>query len=336
MDMRLWMTRFQRRVLLGMAAVVATAVIIDCGDTNTPPEKSNGITQVTVTPAATGLDTPLDVTPDPMGVAIYYIAAGEGGFGVFRVPFAGGTPTQVYVGAPFAKPRSISISSDGQTLYVADPAGGTDGKGVIWTLPSSGDTPVPLSGTAGLKPAALEVYDDGPTDTVYFAGSNANDEPAIFSLSAKGGMPDTLAAGLPLVQPDGIAVATDGHVYIADAEAGTKQPGQAFKLVEGKPTKVGPEFTPGSPTGIAVTLDDAKLLVSSLDAASGTSQVTIVQTADGSASVFNDVIKQNNVSGGVHRARFKEAYAWAGYNKVYGIRIKTILADSSTPGGVGG
>jgi len=47
------------------------------------------------------------------------------------------------------------------------------------------------------------------------------------------------------------------------------------------------------------------------------------------------VIKENSVSGGLHRARYKDVYAWAGRTQVYFIKIRTILSDSSTPGGVG-
>lgn len=334
--MRPWMTRFQRRALLGMAATAMIAVIIDCGDTNTPPEKSNGITKITVTPAATNLDTPLDATPDPMGIDIYFIAKNAGGVGVFRVPAAGGTVTQLYVGAPLVEPRGISTSADGKTIYVADPAGGSDGKGVIWTMPSSGDTPVPLSGTAGTRPTALDLTENGTADDVYFTGQTAEGYGAVFMVPAKGGTPTTLFAGAPLEKPDGIAIATDWSVYVSDAQAGTDQPGRAFKVTSGSAKPLGPEFTPGTPAGLAVTLDDAKLLVSSLNPAAGTSQVVVVQTKDASSSVFNDVIKANEVSGGIHRARFKETYAWAGYKTVYSIKLRTILADGSTPGGVGG
>lgn len=334
--MRPWMTRLQRRAILAMTATAAIAVIIDCGDTNTPPQKSNGITKITVTPAATELDTPIDATPDPMGVDIYFIAKSGGDFGVFRVPGSGGAVSQLYLGAPLVEPRGISTSGDGKTLYVADPAGGTDGKGVIWTMPAAGDTPMPLSGTAGLHPSALDLTENGAAEDVYFTGQDANGDGAVFLVSAKGGMPTTLLAGAPLAKPDGIAIATDSTVYVSDAQAGMKQPGQVFKVKDGMATSTGPELTPGSPAGIAVTLDDAKLLVSSLNPAASTSQVTVVQTKDGSSSIFNDVIKANSVSGGVHRARFKETYAWAGKTSVYSIKIKTILSDSSTPGGVGG
>lgn len=325
--MRLAMTRRQLGVLFGLLTSAAAFVVINCGDASTPPEKSNGITKVTVTPAATGLDTPLDATPDPMGNDIYFIAKDTSGPAVFRVSADGGKPAMLYAGAPLVEPRGISTSADGKTLYIADPAAGTDGKGVIFTMPAAGDTPAPLAGTSGTRPTAIDVHDD-----LYFTGES-NGEPAVFQLPTSATTPTTLTVGAPLAKPDGLAISTDGTVYVSDGQAGMSLAGQVFRIVGGKAVTVGPEFKPGSPAGLAVTLDDQKLLVSSLDPKAGTSQVVILQTKDGSSSVYNDVIKANSVSGGVHRARFKETYAWAGYTQVYTIRLKTIKLDGSTPGG---
>lgn len=335
--MRLRMTRLQRGAFLGIAVTALLAALIDCGgDTDSPTQKSNGITRITVAAAATELDAPVDATPDPLGTVIYFIASLGGKKGVFKVPFGGGVVSQLYLGEPLVNPRGISTSSDGKTLYVADTGFGTSGKGAILSLPSSGDTPVVVSGSDGLAPTALDLIEDGAGDDIYFTGADANGVPGVYRLAAKGGNVTTLAQGAPLMKPDGIAVATDLTVYVSDSQAGLDQPGELFVIKTGKPAKLGPEFKPGSPAGLAITLDDGKVLASSIDADTGTSQVTIVQTKDGTSGVFNDVIKTNKVSGGVHRARFKELYAWAGFNKVYGIKIKTIQADSSTPGGIGG
>jgi DNA-binding beta-propeller fold protein YncE len=327
--------RFQRLALVGLAGVGLAIHLVNCGGGNTMPMKSEGVTKITVTAAASGLDTPLDATPDPLGKEIYYIATGTGGPGIFHVSAAGGTPNQVFMGAPLVDPHGISISSDGKTLYVADRTGGANMGGVIFSLPTAGDTPVPVAGSEGTHPSALDLAEVGSSDDIYFTGEDTNGDPAIFKLAAAGGTAEVLAKGAPLAKPDGITVATDKTVYVADKQAGMAEPGQVFKLVSGKATTFGPELTPGDPTGIAVTLDDAKLLVSALDPATGTSEVDIIEVKNASASTFNDVIKSNTFSGGLHRARFKDVYAWAGKTIVYKIGITKILADSSTPGGVG-
>ena len=124
-------------------------------------------------------------------------------------------------------------------------------------------------------------------------------------------------------------------VYVADQEAGKGEPGQVFKLSNGALTVVGPEFLPGNPTGIAATLDERKALVSSLDPQKGTSQVVILDLDAHTASTFSEVIKENTYSGGLHRARFKNVFAWAGKTTVYAVRVTIIKGDSSTPGGPG-
>jgi hypothetical protein len=231
-------------------------------------------------------------------------------------------------------PRGVTTSSDGKTIYIADPSGGADGKGVIYSMPSGGDMPVALDATAGLHPTALDIDEDGSSDVLYFTGTDAGGSPAVFKLViGSAGPPTTLASGAPLAMPDGIAVATDGTAYVSDAQAGMKLPGQVLKVAGGKATVFGPEFKPGTPAGIAITLDDSKLLVSSVDPASGTSQVVAVQTKDAVSSTFNDVIKANSVSGGIHRARVRDIYAWAGKTTVYSIKVTPLRYDGSTPGG---
>jgi DNA-binding beta-propeller fold protein YncE len=77
-----------------------------------------------IEPAATGsattFHTPLDATPDPDGNQIYFTAMSSRGAGVFRVPAAGGTVVTLTVGLPVTTPVGIAVSTDGNTLYLAD------------------------------------------------------------------------------------------------------------------------------------------------------------------------------------------------------------------------
>lgn len=331
--MRVLVTRLQRRALLGMAGAGVVLALLDCGGNANQPNKSNGVTKITVATAASGLDSPIDATPDPMGTTIFFIATTNGEKAVFSVPAAGGQVTALYSGSPLIDPRGISTSSDGKTLYIADPAAGSDGKGGILSMPSSGDIPVVVKGSEGTRPNALDVMQMGMSDEIYFTGADSMGEPAVHKLAAGGGTAETILAGAPLLKPGGIAVATDGTLYVTDSQAGMGEPGRLFKVTNGKVASLGPDLTPGDPPGVVVTLDDAKVLVSSLSMMS-TSEVTIINSTSGTATTFNDVIGSNTVSGGIHRARYKDSYAWAGRTQVYSIRIHTVLADSSTPGGV--
>jgi hypothetical protein len=328
-------TRFQRWMLLGTAAAGGLVALIACGDTSAPPEKSDGILKTTAVRAVTGLQSPIDATPDPMGRQIYFIAREKSGTGVFHVPAKGGAVTQIYVGAPFVDPHGISISSDGKTLYVADRAAGENAGGAIFAMPASGDTPVAVAGSEGTHPGALDLAERGSSDDIYFTGAASNGDPAVFKLGVEGGAAEVLARGAPLAKPDGIAVGSDLTIYLADAEAGAVEAGQVLKLSGGAVTKLGGEYSPGDTGGIAIMLGSEKVLVSSLDASSNTSQAAILSTRFGTGTTFSDVIKENEASRGMHRARFKEAFTFTSSNAIYILWINPIYGDSSTPGGVG-
>lgn len=320
-----------------MGAMGVVAIIVDCGgDPTAAPAKSAGKLSVTVTPAATGLETPLDAVPDPSGINIYFIASSKGEKGIFHVPVDGGAVTQIFLGAPLVDPHGISISADGATLFVADPGADPAKGGVIFQIPAMGDTPTPLTGTEGTRPTALDIVGESKGDVIYYTGTDEAGDPAIFKIPVAGGTVTELAHGAPLSKPDGILVTSKLAVYVADKGAGKSQPGQVFELGSaGTLSIIGPEFVPGDPTGIAATLDEKKALVSSLDETKGTSQVEIIDLVAHTASPFSDVISENKYSGGLHRARFQNVFAWAGVNKVYAVKIKIIQADSSTPGGPG-
>ena len=67
--------------------------------------------------------TPSTRHPIPTGKTVYYTALDPTlGPGVFKVPVGGGTPTTLHAGAPFAAPFGIATSTNGSSLYVADPA----------------------------------------------------------------------------------------------------------------------------------------------------------------------------------------------------------------------
>ena len=76
------------------------------------------------------------------------------------------------------------------------------------------------------------------------------------------------------------AVGPDDTVYVSDAQGGMSLPGQVFAVKAGKATKLSPELMPGSPAGIAVTVDGSRLLVSSLGPTAGTSQVEVILTSN--------------------------------------------------------
>src|SRR5262245_45160833 len=122
---------FKRFVGSGLTCLLAT-VLAACGGapasvpTAAPaarqpelPLLNEAINTVTQVAAAKGWP-PFDAVPAPDAHFTYFTANGSSGPAVYKVASSGGTVTALASGAPLAAPWGLSISTDGQTLYVAD------------------------------------------------------------------------------------------------------------------------------------------------------------------------------------------------------------------------
>ena len=118
-----------------------------------------------------------------------------------------------------------------------------------------------------------------------------------------------LLAGAPLRAPDGVAISKTGAIYVTDHSGASG--GRALRIDGTSVTTVADHILLGHPGGIALTLDESKLLISSLKRGAGTAQVLIVDTASGATSTFDDVIGANHHAGGLHRARAAVPFGWA-------------------------
>jgi sugar lactone lactonase YvrE len=274
---------------------------------------------------ATTFHTPMDATPDPDGNQIYFTAMSAKGAGVFRVPAAGGTVVTLTVGLPLTTLVGLAVSTDGQTLYLADTQAAIAGAqavtktGVLFTLPSSGGVPTPIAGTAHTAPRGLAVVKENNVDVIYFTGSDpADGQPAVMRILAAGGALTVEEKGEGLVEPVGIAVSKTGAIYIADQAATGNGLGTLFRF---KPhsdqgrnrhsERLVEHVRMGSPAGITLTFDESLVLVSSLDTNSGTAQVLVVNTATKAQGIVNKVIGVNHSAGGLHRAHHNNVMAWA-------------------------
>jgi DNA-binding beta-propeller fold protein YncE len=275
---------------------------------------------------------PRDSTPDAEATVIYFTATGAGGPGVFRVPFAGGTATEIASGAPFVAPRGIAISGDDRLLYVADPqSGGAGGKaGQIFVVPVGGGPPAVLRGSEGFAPRGLDVARQGDREAVYFTGKDPNDGQAgVFKLAGEGGTPAVVAKGAPFVEPDGVAVTRAGDVYVTDRVVAGAGAGSVFKIAGGTVTRIVDRVRTGDPAGVALTLDESVLLVSALQAERDRDQVLLVDLKTLQTGSVTKVVGENKDAGGVHRARNRNLFSWAdstagpsGGGKVYGVSLR--------------
>jgi sugar lactone lactonase YvrE len=302
-------------------AIVANACSSDSEDKTDDPF-AGGKPDINQAANDPSIEMPVDATPSPDGKDIYYVAhakaPGEDGLGferqaaVYKVSAQGGPSTKLHQGAPLVSPFGITISNDGQTLYIADSGADTsddraDGK--VFTLGVGGGTPAPLGGTDGLAPGGVEVAGD----SLYITGKK-DGKPGLYKTGLNGGQIAAVAAGAPFVDPSGVAVTKKGEAYVVDS--GSAISGQALASVvkisaEGKTEILIDGLSVGHPAGIALTNDDNALLVSGFDAAKGTDVVFTVNLADKQVGEFTDKIADFTESAGLHRARNANVFAWA-------------------------
>ncbi|MDX6676272.1 MAG: hypothetical protein QOE31_324 [Solirubrobacteraceae bacterium] len=245
----------------------------------------------------------LDASPDPAGKVIYFTTNGDRGPAIRRVPLGGGVQRAVLVGGPLRGPAGIAVSNDAERLFVADRKAGH-----ILVVPVAGGRPHVLRGSAGSAPRGLEMQTRGGRELVVYSGRSGG-RPALLRLpSAGAARPTVLLEGAPLRAPDGVAISRSGAIYVTDHGPGG---GRALRVDGDSVTTIARGLRLGNPAGIALTLDESSVLISSLNRATNTAQVLIVDTATAATSVFDDVIGTNHSAGGLHRARAAAPMGWA-------------------------
>ena len=220
------------------------------------------------------------------------------------MPATGGTQRKILGGGGLLRrPAGLAVSNDGKRLFVADTRAGH-----ILVVPVSGAKPHVLRGTAGSAPRGLEVQTRAGKELVVYSGTARDGKPAVLRIAAGGAArPEVVVKGAPLRAPDGVAISKTGAIFVTDHGAG----GRALRIAGTKVTTVAGGIRLGDPAGLALTLDETHLLISSLDKAKGTAQVVIVDMASGARSTFDDVIGANHSAGGLHRARAAVPMGWA-------------------------
>jgi len=314
-------------VVIGtIAAAVLTAACSseDVSDDKKNEDQKEQTGDISIAPVAQGeAESPVDATPSPDGNDIYFIAstrkADPDGLGfervpaIFKVSSKGGPLTKLHEGAPLGSPFGITISDDGQKLFIADSAADTsddrsDGK--VWTMGTGGGEPTALAGTEGLKPGGVEVAGD----QLYVTGRK-DGQAGVFRTGLGGGNLSALKTGAPFTDPSGVAVAKSGDVYVVDSGSAMSQQAGASVIkvtADGNASVIVEGLAVGHPGGIALAADDKTLFVSGLDGASGTDRVFKV-TLDGMKveEAFTSTIGEFYESAGLHRARTTNVFAWA-------------------------
>lgn len=306
------MGRLNRGALVRPLILMAMALVAAAG---WPPVSAQALDVKELPAGGAVFQQPVDATPNPDGSMVYFLATTESGEpGVFRVPAAGGPVTLIYSGAPLTAPHAIVFSSDGSVVYIADPVAG----GVVFALPSLGGTPSPLVASVRTGARVLDLVSVNGIDQLYIGGLDPQSgEAAVFRMNPAGSDLETLYTGGPLTVVDGLAATSAGEVYIAAPASERDANGRVLRLRGGAVETVIEAVHLGSPAGIALTLDESRVIVSSL-AADGTSQVAILDVVSGAVSTANDVIGVNQDSGGLHRALQRDWFAWVSRGRTGG------------------
>lgn len=304
---------------------------------------------------------PVDAALDPAATNIYFIAQSSQGMGVFKTTINGGAVVSLTVGAPFTKPLGLDLSTDGQTIFVADPSVPVQSrfrrpqlaKGMLFRVAANGGPPVAIAGTECTAPRGLTVTQENGVDMIYFTGIDPHDDqPAVMKIPAAGGTLTVIDKGAPLVLPTSIAVSKEGLIYITDQASASGGTDSVFRIQQkhdhddgsrsGAATAgaaqsvaampAGPLLSHrellatvrgGNPAGIALTLDGSLLLVSSHDGTSSASQVLVINTTTLHKGIVNTVISANDASGGLHRAYNSSELVWVDLDgRIYVVRLK--------------
>lgn len=278
------------------------------------PAKGDAITDVR--PAAEGLRLPWDALPSHDGSQVFFTALGAEGAGVWRLDAEGQAP--VLLAAGLDVPLGLALSTDGETLYVADVGadGPNDESGVVYTIPAAGGQLAALEATRGMRPKGMTVVERDDADVLVFTGAD-DGEAGLFELPLAGGAVTAIAKGAPFSDPSGLDVAADGAFYVADTTASISGKGAVIAVEDGAARVLMGEMSLGCPAGVALTADDQVLLVSGLDPNGGGAQVYVVDVETAVAVTTNAGIAGNDEAAGLHRARDANRYAWGGTSTVY-------------------
>jgi sugar lactone lactonase YvrE len=253
---------------------------------------------------------PLDATPSPNGCDLYFTAmTPEGTPAVFRQTGSSGdkasAPARIDQGDLLTSPFSITTSSDGKTIFVADIGASVDEEndgGRVWRLSSEGGTPEAIGEADGLAVRSLTLHKDKAGDMLYFAATGAQG-PGVYRMPAGGGAVEAVAAGEAFADPVGVAVSDRGEIFALDTglDEGT---GTILRVSNGRAETVAAVEDVGFPAGITVASDGSAVMISTKGAAVRHDLQT------GEQAKFQEGIADFIEPAGLHRAVGSEVYAW--------------------------
>lgn len=285
-------------------------------DAGSGPLGSGNLTSATSVANGSTFTTPFDAAPSPDGATLYFTGVDPAaGSAIFKVgSTAGSTPSVLTSGCASATcdftigaPLGIAVSSDGSTVYVADPAyiGGGADTGYVFSVPSAGGGQTPLPETAGYNARAITVSKVGGSDNLFFVGDDKGDgTPAIFK-DASGTVSTVLKGG----DPQAVAVASDGTAYFVDGNGSVQKVaagGAAATPLGASASNLAVSY----PVGIALSQDEKFLLVAVTDP-TGKQAIARIDVTSGASTLLSVGLPATNTEGGgLHRAANADVYSF--------------------------
>jgi sugar lactone lactonase YvrE len=262
---------------------------------------------------------------------MYFVAMTADGAAVFSVGVnENGTPgtlTRLAVGDRLSMPTGLTVSTDGTTLYIADPGSelvtGTPPNqtrtlGFIFSMPIGGGALTSLAAAEGTAPKSLELVTSGSDDVIYFTGRDpANGRPTLWRMPADGsskelvtqgsGDPDSVAA--ELMDPSALVVTQSGVVYVSDS-LGAEGLAGILKVEAGAVSRLVNGLRLGYPAGIALDLAEKTLFVSG-HKPDKSAAVYAIDLTTGTSTIADIDLGDSTESGGLRRARNADIFGWA-------------------------
>ncbi|HEY2031494.1 MAG TPA: hypothetical protein VGH20_20020 [Myxococcales bacterium] len=251
----------------------------------------------------------LDAAPSPDGNTIYFLAVDPAnGPGVFKTAAAANsTPTLITSGGSLGSPLALAVSTDGNTIFLADPAAQTaTDQGAIFAESAAGGAPSLLPETVDFAPRAVAVSKVGGSDEIVFIGTDKTSGADGVFKDVSGQVTSVVAGN----NPSSIAVANDGTIYILD-QAGSiarvAPGGTSATALAGASQHLDVSF----PSGMDLSHDQSALLVSGFDPATGNESIARVDIATGAVTqlVLTPPLAGGE-PGGLHRAANADTYGF--------------------------
>jgi sugar lactone lactonase YvrE len=226
--------------------------------------------------------TPLTVVLTASGATSYFTARTPAGVAtLFRSAGAGAAPTAVPVtGVSLVFPTGMAISSGDNRLYIADQAAnrGVAGvgaeEGALISVATEGGAATAIDIGTLRRPRAVATH--GTPEQLTFIAVQDDGTPVVARVPAAGGSVTVLAMGGALRDPSAVAVASDGTAYVTDGRADSGL-GAVFRIPAGAtPARIVGRLRMGLPAGIALSLDERRLLVAGWDVETGPGRLTWV------------------------------------------------------------